>query len=470
MRLYNTLTRQEEEFAPAGGNTVRMYTCGLTVYNRGHIGNFRTFVCLDVLRRTLRYVCGWPVHQVMNFTDVDDRTIAGAEKAGKDLRSYTDQFIAAFREDAASLGLEPVEDNPRATDLENLEAMAHLVEALERNGHTYRSDGSIYFRIASFPHYGELARLDQEGIQPGARVDSDNYGKDDARDFVLWKATRPGEPTWDLGIGPGRPGWHLECSAMALRLLDAPPIDIHAGGIDLIFPHHENEIAQSEGATGKPFSRFWVHVEHLIIDNEKMSKSLGNVFTVRDVIDKGFRASALRYLLLSSHYRKQLRFSWETLQQADESLRRLVDFLARLDAIAGGESHPEISSTLDAARTAFDDALKSDVNTSAGLAVVFDLVRALNTAIDNGAVGLPDVQPIRDLFAHVDQVLGVLSLRLAEDARPPVDPDEIERLIAERRAARQRRDFAHSDRIRDELAERGIILEDGPAGTRWKRK
>jgi cysteinyl-tRNA synthetase len=470
MRLYNTLTRQEEEFAPAGGNTVRMYTCGLTVYNRGHIGNFRTFVCLDVLRRTLRYVCGWPVHQVMNFTDVDDRTIAGAEKAGKDLRSYTDQFIAAFREDAASLGLEPVEDNPRATDLENLEAMAHLVEALERNGHTYRSDGSIYFRIASFPHYGELARLDQEGIQPGARVDSDNYGKDDARDFVLWKATRPGEPTWDLGIGPGRPGWHLECSAMALRLLDAPPIDIHAGGIDLIFPHHENEIAQSEGATGKPFSRFWVHVEHLIIDNEKMSKSLGNVFTVRDVIDKGFRASALRYLLLSSHYRKQLRFSWETLQQADESLRRLVDFLARLDAIAGGESHPEISSTLDAARTAFDDALKSDVNTSAGLAVVFDLVRALNTAIDNGAVGLPDVQPIRDLFAHVDQVLGILSLRLAEDARPPVDPDEIERLIAERRAARQRRDFARSDRIRDDLAERGIILEDGPAGTRWKRK
>ena len=337
MRLYNTLTRQEEPFVPSMDDTVRMYTCGLTVYNRGHIGNFRTFVCLDVLRRTLQHVCGWRVHQVMNFTDVDDRTILGAQKAGQDLRTYTTQYVEAFREDAAALGLEPVEDTPRATDEANLEAMANLVHALEKNGHTYRSDGSIYFRIASFPAYGKLARLDQEGIKPGARVDSDNYAKDDARDFVLWKATKPGEPTWDYGLGPGRPGWHLECSAMALRLLGQPPIDLHAGGIDLIFPHHENEIAQSEGATGTPFSRFWVHVEHLIIDNEKMSKSLGNVYNVKDVVDQGFRPSALRYLLLSSHYRKQLRFSWDTLQQADESLRRLVDALARLDTVTGGE-------------------------------------------------------------------------------------------------------------------------------------
>ena len=223
----------------------------------------------------------------MNFTDVDDKTIAGAQKAGMPLREYTDRYIAAFREDAAALGLEPVEENPRATDEANLRAMVDMVQALERNGHTYRSDGSIYFRIASLPKYGKLARLDQEGIKPGARVDSDNYDKDDARDFVLWKATKPDEPTWDFGLGPGRPGWHLECSAMALRLLGEPPIDIHAGGIDLIFPHHENEIAQSEGATGKLFSRFWVHVEHLIIDNEKMSKSLGNVFNVQDVIDQG---------------------------------------------------------------------------------------------------------------------------------------------------------------------------------------
>jgi cysteinyl-tRNA synthetase len=449
---------------------VRMYTCGLTVYNRGHIGNFRTFVCLDVLRRTLQHVCGWKVHQVMNFTDVDDRTILGAQKAGQDLRTYTSQYVEAFREDAAALGLEPAEDTPRATDEANLSAMADLVHALERNGHTYRSDGSIYYRIASFPAYGRLARLDQDGIKPGARVDSDNYAKDDARDFVLWKATRPGEPTWDYGLGPGRPGWHLECSAMALRLLGDPPIDLHAGGIDLIFPHHENEIAQSEGATGKPFSRFWVHVEHLIIDNEKMSKSLGNVYNVQDVVDQGFRPSTLRYLLLSSHYRKQLRFSWDTMQQADEALRRLVDALARLDMVAGGEAHAEIGEALARARAEFDEALQADLNTSAGLAVLFDLVRVLNTAIDEGRLGAPDAAAAKDLFAHFDRVLGVLSLRRQEDRRPPVDPNEIERLIGERQAARRRRDFAESDRIRDDLAARGIILEDGPAGTRWKRK
>ena len=470
MRLYNTLTRQEEDFAPRPAPPVRMYTCGLTVYNRGHIGNFRTFVCLDVLRRTLEHVCGWPVRQAMNFTDVDDRTIAGAEKAGQELRAYTDQYIAAFREDAGALGLEPVEENPRATDEANLVAMADLVKALERKGHTYRSDGSIYFRIASFSRYGELARLDREGIKPGARVDSDNYNKDDARDFVLWKATKPNEPTWDYGLGPGRPGWHLECSAMALRLLGEPPIDIHAGGIDLIFPHHENEIAQSEGATGALFSRFWVHVEHLILDNEKMSKSLGNVFTVKDVIERGFRASTLRYLLLSSHYRKQLRFSWEILQQAEEAVRRLADFLARLDTLRAGEAHADISAALTASRAEFAEALEADLNTSAGLAVMFDLVRTLNTAIDDDRLSEADAAGVRDAFAHFDRVIGVIALRRDEDARPPVDPAEIDRLIEDRHAARRRRDFAAADRIRDDLAARGIVLEDGAGGTRWKRK
>ena len=297
MRLYNTLTRQEESFVPLDGRTVRMYACGLTVYARGHIGNFRTFVSVDILRRTLKYFQGYDVVHVMNFTDVDDRTILESQKAGLPLREYTDQWIAAFREDAASLGLEPTEENPRATDESNLVAMCDMIAALEAKGHTYRSDGSVYFKISTLAEYGKLARLDHEGIKPGARIDTDKYEKEDARDFVLWKATKPEEPTWDFGVGPGRPGWHIECSAMARRLL-GDTIDIHCGGVDLIFPHHENEIAQSEGATGKPFSRFWFHVEHLMMDDgEKRSKSLGNVFTVRDLLGHGFRASALRFML-----------------------------------------------------------------------------------------------------------------------------------------------------------------------------
>src|SRR5918993_1132300 len=294
MRLFNTLTRQEEPFSPLRDETVRMYTCGLTVYARGHIGNFRTFVCMDVLRRTLKYVAGWKMQHIVNFTDVDDKTIAGAQLEGVSLRDYTDRYIAAFHEDAAALGLEPVEEMPRATDPANLAAMADVIKALEQRGHTYVSDGSIYFKISTMTDYGKLARLHHEGMQAGARVDSDEYGKEDARDFVLWKATKPGEPTWDVGVGPGRPGWHIECSAMALRLLGEAPIDIHAGGIDLIFPHHENEIAQSECATGKPFSRFWVHFEHLLVDDQKMSKSLNNFHTVQDITERGHRVSALR--------------------------------------------------------------------------------------------------------------------------------------------------------------------------------
>ena len=255
MRLYNTLTRREEEFAPARNNTVRMYACGLTVYARGHIGNFRTLVCLDVLRRTLKYAAGFDLKQVVNFTDVDDKTINASRAAGVTLREYTDTYIDVFRKDAGALGLEPVEEYPRATDEENLRAMVDTVKALEERGHTYRSDGSIYFKIDTFPEYGKLARLDHDGIKSGARIDADQYEKQDVRDFVLWKATTPDEPTWDFGVGSGRPGWHIECSTMALRFLGEPPIDIHAGGVDLIFPHHENEIAQAEGATGDSVRR-----------------------------------------------------------------------------------------------------------------------------------------------------------------------------------------------------------------------
>jgi cysteinyl-tRNA synthetase len=470
MRLYNTLTRSEETFAPSVDNTVRMYTCGLTVYARGHIGNFRTFICLDVLRRTLEYLEGYRVRQVMNFTDVDDRTILGAQKAGMDLRTYTDRYIAAFREDAQALGLETVEEMPRATDPANLRAMADLIHALEKNGHTYVSDGSIYFKISTMPDYGRLAHLDHDGMKPGARVDADTYAKDDARDFVLWKATKPDEPTWDLVDPPGRPGWHLECSAMALRLLGEPPIDIHAGGIDLIFPHHENEIAQSEGATGKPFSRFWVHVEYLIVNEQKMSKSLGNTYTIPEVVERGFRPSAVRYLLLSAHYRKQLNFTWESLAAAEGALTRMTDALSRLDSVQREGSHPELLQRVDAARAAFAAALRDDLNTAAGLGAIFVLVQAINAAIDAGHIGTGDVSRVREAFTEFDRVLGVLSLRRAEEEQPPVPIADIERLIDDRHAARRRRDFAAADRIRDDLAGRGVLLEDNPAGTRWKRK
>ena len=470
MRLYNTLTRSEEDFAPGPGNSVRMYTCGLTVYARGHIGNFRTFICVDVLRRTLKYLLGYEVRQVMNFTDVDDRTIIGAQKAGMELRAYTDQYIAMFREDATALGLEPVEETPRATDEANIHAMADLIKALEKNGHTYVSDGSIYFKISTLPAYGKLAHLDHEGMKDGARVDSDNYAKEDARDFVLWKATKPDEPTWKEVDPPGRPGWHLECSAMALRLLGESPIDIHAGGIDLIFPHHENEIAQSEGATGKLFSRFWMHVEYLIVEEKKMSKSLGNTYTIPDVVSKGFRPSAVRYLLLSAHYRKQLNFTWDSLSGAEKALQRLTDCLGRLDAVTREGSHAELVTRIAAAMQAFTEAMQDDLNTAAALGAIFELVSDLNSAIDAGAIGKADVLAAKDAFDRFDRVLGVVSLRLAEDAKPPVPVDEIEQAIEDRHVARRRRDFAAADRIRQDLAARGVLLEDNAAGTRWKRK
>jgi len=470
LHLYNTLTRQEEPFTPLQDGVVRMYGCGPTVYARAHIGNFRTFVCLDVLRRTLKYVGGYDVRQVVNYTDVDDKTINGATQTGTPLREYTDQWIRVFREDSDRLGLEMPEETPRATDETNLRAMGDMILALEREGHTYRRDGSIYFKISTLPQYGALARLDREGMKDGARVDVDEYSKDDPRDFVLWKASKPGEPSWDVGAGPGRPGWHIECSAMALRLLGGTTIDIHAGGVDLIFPHHENEIAQSEGATKVPFARFWFHIEHLFVEGEKMSKSLGNVYTLAEIAARGHRASALRYLLLSSHYRKQLNFTWTGMEQAEEAIRRVVDFRARLETVAESGTHARVVEQVAAARASFKSALEHDLNTAAALAAVFDLIRDVNAAIDAREASTAEARLVADAIDDFDRVLGVVSLRQAEDAEPPVPVEEIERLIGARRAARERREFAAADRIRAELADRGVLLEDNPGGTRWKKK
>jgi cysteinyl-tRNA synthetase len=441
-----------------------MYTCGLTVYNRGHIGNFRTFVSQDILRRYLEYK-GYRVTQVMNFTDVDDKTIDGARAAGLGLREYTQKFIDYFFEDCAILGIERAEHYPRATDPEYIDAMVELVQKLEERGHTYRSNGSIYFKVDSLPDYGKLSRIDVAGMKSGARVDSDEYTKENARDFVLWKGPKEDEPSWDSPIGPGRPGWHLECSAMGMKLL-GETFDLHAGGVDLVFPHHENEIAQSEGATGKPFVRHWMHTEFLIVEGEKMSKSKGNQFTVKDLVDEGYSPMAIRYLLLSVYYRQQLNFTREGVRQAETAIRRVNDFLDRLSEVSReGEASDDSEASAKRGLERFEEAMDDDLNTSAALAALFDLVKEGNTALSSSSMTKGDARTFRDAVERMNSVLAVFgrSEKLSLD-------EEVERLIAERTEARARRDFGRSDEIRKELDARGIVLEDTPTGTRWKRK
>jgi cysteinyl-tRNA synthetase len=476
IRLHNTMGGETEVFVPQKPGEVRMYTCGPTVYDYAHIGNFRTFVFQDILRRFLK-LRGFTMLHVMNLTDVDDRIIANAAAAGVGIREYTEKFVQAFFADCQVLSIESPEHWIRAT--EHIDDMVRMIATLQKKSFTYETEGSIYYRIAKFPEYGKLSHIDVAGIQAGARVDNDRYEKESARDFALWKAPKPGEHFWETSIGPGRPGWHIECSAMAMKYL-GETLDIHTGGIDLSFPHHENEIAQSEAATGKTFARYWMHAEHLLVEGEKMSKSLGNFFTLRDLFAKGYKPSTLRFALASVPYRKQLNFTFDGLQSAASSVERLRNFADRLQQSKfPASAQPAIAQRVAQAAAEFDEGLSDDLNTARALAAAFDLLREINIAIDKGQFHQGDVPGVQQFLASFDRIFAVIEDNDAEKLRAlgygPVaasdDTAAIEALVAERQAARQRRDFAASDRIRKELADRGILLEDSKdGGVRWKRK
>jgi cysteinyl-tRNA synthetase len=464
LRIHNTLSGQMEEFRPMNEGEAKFYYCGPTVWDYGHIGNFRSAIAADVMRRHLKFK-GFRVTSVMNLTDVDDRIITQAQKAGKSIDDYTAKYIDAFWEDFDALGCERPDVAPRAT--RHISEMADIVQKLEERGHAYRSDDSIYFRISSFPDYGKLSKINLEGNVAGGsqRVDTDKYEKENARDFALWKATNSDETGWETPIGRGRPGWHLECSAMSMKYL-GETFDMHLGGIDLVFPHHENEIAQSEGATGKQFVRYWYHFEHLKVEGETMSKSKGNYYTFRDVAGKGFSAAAVRYFLLSVPFRKQLNFTFDALQGAEKTVASLRDFRARLEEAKTdlGRNDAVQNATAQALKD-FEAGLDDDLNTSVALAAIHELSRVVNPVLTKGQL-LEDNK--RELIAAIEKFDSVLNI-FGKAERELLD-EEIQALIDERQEARHRRDFARADQIRDELAERGIVLEDTKDGVRWKKR
>jgi cysteinyl-tRNA synthetase len=489
LRLYNTLSNKVEEFSPSADNTVRMYACGPTVYDYGHIGNFRTFVAVDILRRFLRQ-SGYKLDHVMNITDVDDKIIHNAAREGQSVQDYTRKYEEAFLEDMQTLSLEHPERLVRAT--EHIQEMAEFIQRLEQKGLAYRvEDGSYYFRIAKFPEYGKLSKKDFAGMEIGARVDVDEYEKDDARDFALWKAPKPGEHFWESPVGPGRPGWHIECSVMSMKYL-GPSFDLHAGGEDLIFPHHENEIAQSESLTGKTFARFWMHVRFLLVEGKKMSKSEGNFFTLRDLLLKGHKPSSIRYLLTSVPYTRQLNFTFAGLEQAAQSVTRLRDFKARIEmARLPPGKNDKIQALAEETNREMRAELEDDLNTARALGALFDMVREVNTAADHGEVHEDDKASLLAVLRQFDQIFAVLKdddqeklVRAMEWAKSHgklseaeasltanrISDDEVNRLIAERNAAKKGRDFARADSIRAQLTEAGIIVEDTKDGIRWKRK
>jgi len=492
LRLFNTLSSQVEEFRTLRDSEVRMYACGPTVYDYGHIGNFRTFVAVDLLRRFLRQ-SGYSVRHVMNITDVDDKIIRNSARDGVSVQQYTAKYEKAFLEDAAMIGIEqPI--LVHAT--EHIPAMAEFVARLVEKKIAYRTDdGSYYFRIAKFPEYGKLSKKDFSTMLDGARVDVDEYDKDSARDFALWKAPKPGEAFWETKIGPGRPGWHLECSVMSMQQL-GDSFDLHAGGEDLVFPHHENEIAQSESLTRKPFAHFWFHARFLLVEGEKMSKSLGNYFTLRDLVLKGHKPSSIRYLLASVPYRNQLNFTFDGLKQAAVSVERLRNFRLRLTAgtFAPG-ANTEIQSLATESAARMRSALEDDLNTAQAQAAIFEMVRQANTALDSGTVKQDDVPPLLAALTKFDEIFAVLEdddlpkmqrvldwamaegreKDVSEELQSAVQSGQlsdagIEAKIAEMKAARTARDFKQSDTIRAELTDAGILVEITKDGIRWRRK
>jgi cysteinyl-tRNA synthetase len=440
-----------------------MYTCGPTVYNYAHIGNLRAFTFQDLLRRWLR-ARGYTLDHVMNITDVEDKIIRNAAAANQSIYEYTAQYTQAFIEDMATLRLEKPGRLVKATD--HIPEMVSAIETLTERGYTYVSDGSVYYRIANFPTYGKLSHHDFSGTRAGARVDVDEYDKDDARDFVLWKAKKENEPGWETTLGAGRPGWHIECSAMAMKYL-GETLDIHTGGVDLAFPHHENEIAQSEAITGKPFVRYWLHSEHLIVEGQKMSKSLGNFYTLRDVLALGYSPEAVRYLLASVPYRKKLNFTFDGLKAAATSIDRLRNYKWRLDTtkFAPG-TNDALEARAKVAHEAFDGALDDDLNTAEALAAAFEYLRDTNTAMDAGEFLAGNTACAQSFLARFDSVFDVLKPSVTSGA---LGDSEIDALVAERTAAKKSRDFKRADEIRAQLAEQNVILEDTKEGVRWKR-
>jgi len=467
--FFNTLGRSPQPLEPLVPGEIRLYTCGPTVYGHVHIGNLRAFLFEDILRRALRYL-GYRVTQVMNITDVDDKVIKGAREAGVSLDEFTQPFIDSFFRDLDTLHVERAEEYPRAT--RHVPEMIDLVQRLIENDFAYESEGSVFFRIAADDDYGRLSRVDLTQVRQGERVADDEYEKEDVRDFVLWKGAKPDEPSWDSPWGPGRPGWHIECSAMSMRYL-GETFDIHSGGVDNIFPHHENEIAQSESATGKEFVRHWLHAEHLIVDGEKMSKSLGNQYTLPELLERGSDPRAIRYLYLSVHYRKKLNFTFQSLTDAEGALRRIDEMWFRLGHAKESEgTESALEEPAHRLDREFKAALADDLNTSEALGALFVFVKQVNVAIEEGRLASGDRQRVREVLGRVDRVLGVLDPEEWErdDADGALSDQEIENLVVERTRAREERDFARADEIRERLTEAGIAVEDTPDGARWKRQ